>query len=45
MLDAAYCSSDQLRQMGENGRARVLELHHPARQTQKLMSLLQNATN
>jgi glycosyltransferase involved in cell wall biosynthesis len=44
MLKAANCSSDQLQQMGEAGRARALELHHPSRQTAQLISLLQNAT-
>src|SRR4029077_13912692 len=36
MQDAANSSSDQLQQMGEAGRARVLELHHPARQAEVL---------
>jgi glycosyltransferase involved in cell wall biosynthesis len=43
MQEAANCGDDQLRQMGEHGRARVLELHHPSRQTVKLMSLLEMA--
>ena len=40
---AAKCDSDQLQQMGECGRKRVLELHHPSLQTNKLFSLMQSA--
>ena len=45
LQEAAKCADDQLRQMGEYGRVRVLELHHPSRQTEQLMSLLQNAAS
>jgi colanic acid/amylovoran biosynthesis glycosyltransferase len=43
MQEAANCTNDYLQQMGEAGRARVLDVHHPTRQTEKLKSLLQNA--
>ncbi len=43
LQSAAKCDETQLRQMGEHGRQRVLELHHPSHQTAKLMSLLQSA--
>jgi glycosyltransferase involved in cell wall biosynthesis len=41
LQEAAKCDDDQLREMGNNGRQRVLELHCPSRQTKQLMSLLQ----
>lgn len=43
MQEAANYDDSQLQKMGEHGRSRVLDLHHPSRQTAKLMSLLQNA--
>ncbi len=45
MQKAANCGDDQLQQMGEAGRARVLELHHPSQQTAKLILLLQDAAS
>jgi glycosyltransferase involved in cell wall biosynthesis len=45
LVDAATCDDEKLGEMGENGRARVLELHHPAHQTEKLLSLLRKATS
>jgi glycosyltransferase involved in cell wall biosynthesis len=43
LQEAANCNDDQLHQLGDHGRARVLELHHPSRQTEQLFSLLQTA--
>jgi glycosyltransferase involved in cell wall biosynthesis len=43
LQEAAECDDDQSRRMREHGRERVLELHHPSRQTKQLMSLLQIA--
>lgn len=45
MLEAASCNGGELQQLGEHGRARVLERHHPARQTKQLLGLLGNAAN
>jgi colanic acid/amylovoran biosynthesis glycosyltransferase len=45
LQEAANCNDNQLRQMGDAGCQRVLELHHPACQTEKLLNLLQNAAN
>lgn len=43
LQEVTKCDDVQLRQMGNHGRARVLELHDPSRQTKQLMSLLQNS--
>jgi glycosyltransferase involved in cell wall biosynthesis len=43
MLEAASCNDAELQRLGEHGRARLIELHHPARQTQQLLGLLGNA--
>jgi colanic acid/amylovoran biosynthesis glycosyltransferase len=45
MKDAARCDDAQLKQMGEIGRQRVLELHHPCRQTEKLLELFEAAVS
>jgi len=42
LTDAANCSDDKLSQLGDHGRQRVLELHHPSRQTELLFSLLKS---
>jgi colanic acid/amylovoran biosynthesis glycosyltransferase len=43
LKEAANCDDNRLQQMGEHGRQRVLELHHPTHQTEQLLSLLQTA--
>jgi glycosyltransferase involved in cell wall biosynthesis len=43
MLQAANYDNGELQRLGEHGRARVLELHHPARQTEQLLGFLSNA--
>jgi len=43
LITASECPPERLRAMGELGRERVLELHHPARQAEQLKSLFLNA--
>jgi colanic acid/amylovoran biosynthesis glycosyltransferase len=43
LIDASNCDDKCLQRLGECGRQRVLELHHPAHQTEKLLALLGNA--
>lgn len=45
LIEAANCDDNQLQQMGDNGRTRVLDLHHPSQQTAKLLKLLQSAAS
>jgi glycosyltransferase involved in cell wall biosynthesis len=43
LIDAANCDAKCLERLGECGRERMLELHHPVRQSEKLLALLDGA--